>query len=136
VKHVKQLVDGSTITHLGHAAMVLALVRCNPPKTMPTSESLPLISPCWLNGLRYLLASPGHPKPTEDYIPLCISFAPIIFPDIKEFWVSKRARKAEMKFKLLKAWRIATEEYRKINNRPCPLSACIVLFEDLAKKMR
>lgn len=137
LQQVKKVVGSdSSITHLGHAAMVLALLRSYP-LLQPDMEAKPspLYSPCWLNGRRYLLSTAGHPNPTTDYIPLCISFAPILFADLRDLSLSLEAGKEEIKSKLVHASQIATKSYRKISNRKSILPECVVLFENLAKMM-
>ena len=137
LQQVKKVVGSdSSITHLGHAAMVLALLRSYP-LLQPDMEAKPspLYSPCWLNGRRYLLSTAGHPNPPTDYIPLCISFAPILFADLKDLSLSLEAGKEEIKSKLVYTSRIATKSYRKISNRKSILPECVVLFENLGKMM-
>lgn len=135
LKQVKQLTSGSTINHLGHAAMTMALARCNPPTSLATTDTQFLWGPCWVNGRRYLLAAPGHPEPTADYIPPCISFRPVMF-NINQLFAPKGARKADIKQTLFGACRYATAQYRMIVFDKCPLSACVLPFEGIAKKMR
>ena len=126
----------ANITHLGHAAMVLALLRFNP-LTEPLSMSpQPLHSPCWLNGRRYLRSSTEHPDPTKDFVPLCISFAPIIFPDLEEISLSLSANRADVKSKLVKACKVATKQYEIIKNRKSMLPECVALFDSFGEKMR
>ncbi|KUJ22961.1 uncharacterized protein LY89DRAFT_727749 [Mollisia scopiformis] len=110
----------SNITHLGHAAMVLALAR-----TLPTSCRT-LCSPCWLNGRRYLHFS------VESYVPICQSFAPVFFPEIS---LSADAGKEEVRDVLVEVCRVATIEYGKIKARKSMLPECVVLFEELGEGM-
>jgi len=118
----------SNITHLGHAAMVLALLRSAPLKSYPTAQSL--YSPCWLNGRRYL----QHPH-SKSHIPICLSFAPIVFPDLQELKVEKSAGKASVKQTLMNACGIATQEYMKIRERKNMLPPSINIMEDIGKAM-
>jgi hypothetical protein len=134
---VKQVVGPeSNITHLGHAAMVLALLRSSPLTNSPLMSPQPLYSPCWLNGRRYLRSSDAHPNPTKDYVPLCISFAPIIFPDLKEILLSRRADRAAVKSKLVKACKIATKQYGIIKSRKSMLPECVALFESFGENIK
>ncbi|KAE9380552.1 hypothetical protein N431DRAFT_325122 [Stipitochalara longipes BDJ] len=126
----------TNITHLGHAAMVLALLRLNPlspPKT--PEEPFPLYSPCWFNGRRYLLPIAGHPYPRTNYIPLCLSFAPIKFPDLRKLSLSPRASKEEIKFQLVKACRTAAKKYMKIGKRNNMFPTCVKMLESLGEQM-
>lgn len=134
---VKEIVGpGSNITHLGHASMVLALLRSSRLTNSSSTSLQPLYSPCWLNGRRYLRPSDANPFPTQDYIPLCISFAPIVFPDLKEISLSRSANRAVIKSKLAKACKIATEHYGNIKKQKSILPESVLLFESFGEKMR
>jgi len=137
VKRVKQIGGpDSNITHLGHAAMVLALLRSTQLTSSSSTSPQPLYSPCWLNGRRYLRTSDANPFPTQDYIPLCISFAPIIFHDLEKISLSRSANRAAIKSKLIKACKIATEQYGSIKKQKSILPECVLLFESFGEKMR
>ncbi|KAH7397862.1 15-O-acetyltransferase Tri3-domain-containing protein [Cadophora sp. MPI-SDFR-AT-0126] len=126
----------SNITHLCHAALVLALLRNSSPcssSSQPSSQTL--YSPCWLNGRRYLKPTPACPSPTTDYIPICLSFAPIIFNDIGELALSRTASRDEIREKLLKACRMATDQYVGVRERKSMLPGCVNLFEDIGRMM-
>lgn len=134
LREVKKVVGSdSNITHLGHAAMILALLRFNPLlSTITKAAPFPLYSPCWLNGRRYLF--PLFPAASVNTnIPLCMAFAPIIFPDLRDLSLSLEAGREEVKAKLVKACQTATEEYMKIKNRKSILPQCVVLFENLGR---
>ncbi len=137
LEKVKDMVGpNSNITHLGHAAMILALLRSSQLTSSSSTSPQPLYSPCWLNGRRYLRSSDANPFPTQDYIPVCISFAPIIFPDRKEISLPRSANIAATKFKLVKACKIATEQYGNIQKQKGILPECVSLFESFEEKMR
>jgi hypothetical protein len=82
------------------------------------------------------MSSFAHPAPMKDYIPLCLSFAPIIFPDLRELSIPRFAGQAAIKAMLAKACKIATAEYEKIKIRKSMLPECVLLFESFADKMR
>ncbi|KAH7346548.1 15-O-acetyltransferase Tri3-domain-containing protein [Rhexocercosporidium sp. MPI-PUGE-AT-0058] len=124
----------SNITHLCHAAMVLALLRASSISTS-ASATQTLYSPCWLNGRRYLSPTPPCPSPKTDYIPICLSFAPIIFTDLDELVLSSTATRCEMRDKLLKACRMSTEQYINIREKKSMLPETVNLFEDIARMM-
>ncbi len=133
---IKQIVGpDSNITHLCHAAMVLAMLRSNPLRASPSSGPISLYSPCWLNGRRYLRSCSDKPSPTVSYIPNCLSFAPIIFKDLQDFILPLSAPKPEIRSMLIRTCRVATMEYSKIKQRKSMLPECITLFEDLGQKM-
>jgi hypothetical protein len=125
------------ITHLGHAAMILALLRLEPlPLTNIPEVPCPVYSPCWFNGRRYLKPTGSQPDPLNNYIPLCLSFAPIEFPDLRKLSLSARAEKEEIKTQLVKACRIATERYMNIGKGKDMFSTCVELLEEYGERMR
>lgn len=124
----------SNITHLCHAAVVLALLRVSPPSST-TSKSQTLYSPCWLNGRRYLKPAPTCPSPSTQYIPICLSFAPITFTNLLELALSSTATQDETREKLLRACHVATEQYIGIRERKSMLPECVNLFEDIGQMM-
>ena len=155
-----------TITHLGHAAMVLAMLRSNPlPRSSAQGQPVPLYSPCWFNGRKYITGAQGvasgplppplllglnfkgvavtqpsvqavQRDPSANYTPLCLSFAPIKFPDLKELSLSSEADDEEIMPLLVKACWIASKQYAKIGKGKNMLTTCVELFEDLGKEKR
>lgn len=133
VQEVKRITSpNANITHLGHAAMVLALLRSQP---WSQTSSQALYSPCWLNGRRYLRSSTASPIPTKSYIPVCVSFAPVIFTDLQNFSLPQTATKSEIRATLINACQMATAEYSKIRRRKSILPESIALPEELGRKM-
>ncbi|PVH84173.1 hypothetical protein DL98DRAFT_512580 [Cadophora sp. DSE1049] len=127
----------SNITHLCHAAMVLALLRACPPSSSSSSSpaAQTLYFPCWLNGRRYLKSTPTCPSPKANYIPICLSFAPIIFTNLTELALSSTASRDEIRKKLIKACCMATKQYIGIRERKSMLPECVNLFEDIGRMM-
>ncbi|KAH6679689.1 hypothetical protein B0J14DRAFT_581367 [Halenospora varia] len=126
--------QAANITQLGHAAMVLALLR----HTELTSENTTLHSPCWLNGRRYL----QYPDldlellpPTNSYIPICQSFTPIIFSDLHELVLSSYALQDEIREKLIIACKAATEQYSILKTRKSVMPQSIAVMEYLGSRM-
>jgi hypothetical protein len=131
-QHVKRIISpNATITHLGHAAMVIAMLRSNPPSTTCNI----LYSPCWLNGRRYLKTSPNQPSQTKSYIPICLSFAPLVFPDLHELVLERKATQEEIKRTLVKACRMSTNEYVKIKERKSMLPKNVAWMEEVGEQM-
>jgi len=130
VKHV--IGPSSNITHLAHAAMVLALLRAYTPGPNPKT----LYSPCWLNGRRYLRHITGQPDPEASYLPICQSFGPVIFPNLDDLVLPLQASRNEIKDKLIGTCRTATEEYAKIRARKSMLPDCVLLFEEIGRNMQ
>jgi hypothetical protein len=125
----------ATITHLGHAAMVLAILRRQPLPNSTSEDEKIFYSPCWLNGRRYLRPFKDHPNPKLSYFPLCMSYAPVIFKDLDELSLSMEATREETNKALLKACKIAGEQYKKIRDQKNILPGTVALAESLANEM-
>jgi hypothetical protein len=127
---------GTNITHLAHAAMVLAMLRIREAigETLDHGKST-LYSPCWINGRRYLRQAPSDPPPTKSYIPICQSFAPIIFPDLRALILPSLATETEIKNKLIEACRISTNQYSILKNRKSVMPETVALMEDIGRQM-
>ncbi|TVY39675.1 Trichothecene 15-O-acetyltransferase [Lachnellula occidentalis] len=130
ITSIKTISPAANITSLAHAALVLALLRSSPPPLPPT-----FYSSCWLNGRRYLRPPTPTTHPEKEYIPCCMSFAPIIFPDLSSLLLAKDASKNETKHKLKKACLVATSEYTKIRERKSILPEIVVLLETIGAAM-
>ncbi|KAF4610365.1 hypothetical protein G7Y89_g15755 [Cudoniella acicularis] len=120
----------SNITHFAHASLVLALLRSQPPSTYTTVPET-FYSSCWLNGRRYL----NHQRLEKNYVPICMSFSPIIFHDLQNLVLEKNAGKEEVKRKLVESTRIASGGYEKLKARKSVLPEFVALAEDLGRKM-
>ena len=127
----------ANITHLGHAAMVLALLRNTLLRASrhSSSDDLVLYSPCWLNGRRYIQCLDAKPSPKETWIPVCQSFAPIIFSNLHNLVLSLSATKAEIKDKLIQACRVAKDQYSIIKQRESMMPESVALMEYLGNLM-
>jgi 15-O-acetyltransferase Tri3 len=131
-QYIKRIIcANATITHLGHAAMVIAMLRSNP----PLANSNTLYSPCWLNGRRYLISSPNQPSPIKSFIPICLSFAPVVFTGLHELVLGQKATKKDIKGTLVKACRISTNEYLKIKERKSLLPENLAWMEEVGEQM-
>jgi hypothetical protein len=113
--------------------MVLAMLRYQPvSNTSPAAEKI-LYSPCWLNGRPYLHPFDGHPDPRRSYVPLCSSYAPVIFDNLDDLTLSLNSTQIETKDMLLKACRIAGDQYARIGERKSMLPEMVILAEDMAR---
>ncbi|RDL37251.1 uncharacterized protein BP5553_04684 [Venustampulla echinocandica] len=119
----------SNITHLGHSAMVLALLRSSP---SPSKGSF--YSSCWLNGRRYLRATPSYVVPGKAYVPICMSFAPIIFHDM-DLKLRDDTTDEELRNVLVRVCRVATEQYGRLSARKSILGEFAVVAEEMGRKM-
>jgi hypothetical protein len=126
----------ANITHLGHAAMVLALLRnATVPELQLVSENTVLYSPCWINGRRYIRNTDAQLPATKSFIPICQTFAPIIFPNLRDLVLHRNATQVEMKSKLLKACEIAKEQYGNIKRTKSIMPESVAVLEFMGSKM-
>ncbi|KAI9744846.1 MAG: trichothecene 15-O-acetyltransferase [Claussenomyces sp. TS43310] len=132
----------ATITHLAHAATILALLRCN---TLPnvgasnsneSSHSSTLFSPCWMNGRRYLIPDSRHPDPEHDYVPICQAMGQVVFQDLPFLATDRATPRAEVYSALLRACYQAMESYAEIKARKSILAESIPLVEYLGDQMQ
>ena len=113
--------------------MVLALLRCNPLPLKSLSQ-LPqqqhLHSPCWLNGRPYL-----HQPHESAHIPICLSFAPITFPNLRQLTLERDATKSSIRQMLLSACATATRGYLQLKQRKNMLPPAINIMETVGENM-
>ena len=67
------------------------------------------------------------------YLPICQSFAPVVFDGLQELALNGLVERSEVRKKLIKACKVSTAEYGKIRERKSMLPECVVLFERLGK---
>jgi hypothetical protein len=118
------------VTHVGHAAMVLAMLQL---QILPSSGSdarYNLYSPCWLNGRRYLLPYGDNNAPLTSYIPFLVSYSPIIFRDLQDFVLRPDTHYSETREMLLKASHMAGEEYGSLKEKKSVLPEMIAIVEE------
>lgn len=135
---IKNAVPEANITHLGHASMVLALLRANPlPLTAPPSaQTSTLYSPCWVNGRRYLKSSfHGHSQAGKSYTLICQSFAPIIFPDLQLLTLSHNSTPGNIRETLINTCKVAVTGYGELRKRLSVLPESVALMEYLGEEM-
>jgi len=124
---------GVTITQIGHAAMVLAMLRSQLLRDPPYLDSQDLYSPCWLNGRRYLRPFGERSDPRTSYFPLYMSYAPIVFRELQELVLPRDATKTEIKNKLCKAGAVAIEQYGKLRAQKSMIPKIVFPAESTAK---
>ncbi|RDW66084.1 hypothetical protein BP6252_09719 [Coleophoma cylindrospora] len=139
---IKQSISpAATVTHLIHAATILALLHLHPfPVTSKDEErSTTLYSPCWLNGRRYLSLSPTSPPSArrETYIPICQSFHPLIIPDLDLLseCVTSAATRAAKRELLISTCKHMQQEYQKLKERKGVLIEGVGLMEDVGRRL-
>ncbi|KAL8835235.1 MAG: hypothetical protein Q9170_003397 [Blastenia crenularia] len=130
VRAVKQrLGSGHTITHLGQAALLLALVKMNPPGPEVGNDQIWLCSTP-INARRFI----REPYQTyqKPYLPLCQANGFVIFEDIKSFAQEGERDDEKTKELLTKATRITKEAYSTILKRPHSLAIGTSIMEMIA----
>ena len=133
--------------------MIVAFLRMTPLPETSSSSPQPLYSPCYLNGRRYLRLPPepryqsrswkqpfGEQLLTfileKSYIPSCISFAPILFPDLRALSRVGTDGTVTARSMLEEAYKITRSEYGKIKARKNMLPECVALYERLGEDMK
>jgi hypothetical protein len=109
--------------------MLLAILRLNP------TEQQQFHSSCWLNGRRYL-DSPLHRDVKREYIPVCMSFAPIVFNNLASLIVDKNVSKEELKKVLVEAVEQANTEYKTLRETESLLTEFVGVAEHIGRSMR
>jgi hypothetical protein len=126
----------ASITHLGHAAMVLALLRNAPaPGLRLVSKNTVLYSPCWINGRRYIRNTDAQSPATKSYIPICQTFAAIIFPNLRDLVLHSKVTQVEKKVKLMKACKIAKEQYGNIRTAKSIMPESVAILELMGSEL-
>jgi hypothetical protein len=116
--------------------MVLALLRHTPvPELQNVTQNTVLYSPCWINGRRYIRNTDAQLPATKSYIPICQTFAPIIFPNLRDLAPHWTATQVEKKSKLLQACEIAKEQYGNIKRAKSIMPESVAVLEFMGSKM-
>jgi hypothetical protein len=109
--------------------MLVAMLRLNP------AQKQHFYSACWLNGRRYLKSSTGKDI-SKKFIPVCMSFAPIVFENIASLTVDKEASTEEVKTILLKAVEQANMEYKNLREKDSVLNELIGIADQIGRSIR
>lgn len=123
----EKLGQGHSVTHLGHAAMVLALFKSKPIAERPT-ESTSLVNLVCINGRRYLRTTYAKSKA---YVPMCRAFAAIEFRDVDRYVLSGGVGERELQPKLKIACEEARESYQAIRERESLLTEAFDVTEHI-----
>jgi len=117
-----------SITHLGHAAVILTTLKFKPPQDRPLDQKR-LFSVIPINGRRYLDAK--QPK-SADAIPLCRALSAIEFQDVERYIYSDDDSKEEVQAKLKIACEEARRSYQRIRDQKSLLTESFSVPEALA----
>lgn len=118
-----KLGPGFSITHLGHAAMVMTALKLKPLDERPSSNRF--ISPVFINGRRYLTLK----DPWKGYVPMCRAFGAIDFRDVARYTLSEKANKEEIQQRLKVACEEARRSYQAIRDQTSLLTESFAVTE-------
>ena len=115
-----------SITHLGHAAMVMTAVKFKPFQDRPSSDRF--VSPLFINGRRYL-----DPKgQSKAYVPMCRAIAAIEFRTVERYILSEDASKEEIREKLKVTCEEARRSYQAIREHKSLITESFLVAEFMA----
>lgn len=116
-----------TITHLGHAAVFLALLKTNPPPADATNAISLTASP--VNSRRFLREE--YANGTKTYYPLCQATSPLLFENIQSY-DPRDNDKEQLRENLARAAKVTKESYDSWINQPSFLPASISFMSLIA----
>lgn len=118
-----------SVTHLGHAAMVMTMLKFKPVSERPTHGDH-LVSPLFINGRRYL--DQGVPG-SHSHISLCRAFSAIEFRDVESYILSDNASREEVQGKLRLACAEAFRSYQAVRDQKSVLTESLSVAEHMAR---
>ena len=125
----EKLGEKCSVTHLGHAAMVMTMLKSKAVQERPKSNAN-LVSPLFINGRKYLDQDvPG----SQNYISLCRALSAVEFRDVEGYILSENASKEEVQAKLKLACAEAFRSYQAIRDQKSLLTESFSLVEYMAK---
>ena len=125
----ERLGNACSVTHLGHAAMVMTMLKSKPVQERPTHGDH-LVSPLFINGRRYL--DQGVPG-SQSQISLCRAFSAIEFRDVKNYVLSDNTSKEEIQRRLRLACAEAFRSYQAVRDQKSILTESLFMAEYMAK---
>lgn len=118
-----------SVPHLGHAAMVMTMLKFKPFEDRPT-HSGHLASRLFINGRKYL--DQGVPG-SQNYVSLCRAISAIEFRDVESYVLSDNASKEEVQGKLRLAWAQAFTSYQPVRDQRSILTESFFVADYMAK---
>ena len=118
---------GVSVTHLGHAAMVIAALRRSRPESQPSED--PLVCPLFFNGRQYLDLDGLN---SGAYLPMCRAMGFIEFNDLNTMSLPKLANEGETYGALIHACHQARNSYQQIKHQSSVLTESFAGSEYLA----
>ena len=116
---------GVSVTHLGHAATVVAASKSSEVGNRPLGDRL--VCPLFFNGRRYL-----EPDNSKQYLPMCRAMGFVEFHGLETLFPPKQPSQAETYKALIHACYQARDSYQRIHDQTSVLSESFAGSEYLA----
>ena len=132
LRYVKsELGSEATITHLAHAAMIVATLRlggqdASVEEGQHTSTSLSSL--CIINGRRFLSRDLELSK---RYIPICQALGEVVLPDPEQYHASENMHISQRRKQVTRAAKVIGECYHAFQERKSILTESVPLMEYL-----
>lgn len=123
----EKLGPDSSITYLGHAAMVLTMLRLKPPRDRPSDQNR-IVSPVFANGRKYLEIE--QPK-SANHVPMCRAMNAVEFCDVEKIVISNGSSHEETQQKLKRACEEARRSYQRIRKKNSLLTESFFVAETM-----
>ncbi|CAF9932534.1 MAG: trichothecene 15-O-acetyltransferase [Alectoria fallacina] len=117
------------VTQLGHAAMVMTMLKFKPVQERPT-HGAQLVSPLFINGRRFL--DQCFP-PSQNYISMCRAISAISFRNVENYILSDNESKEEVQGKLKLACAEAFRSYQAVRDQKSVLTESFSVAEHIAR---
>ena len=125
----EKLGKACSITHLGHAAMVMTMLKFKPAQERP-APGAPLVSPLFMNGRRYLDQDILR---SRSCISLCRAFNAIEFRNVEKYILSDNPSQEEIQGKLGLACSEAIRSYQAVRDQKSVLTESFFTAEYMAR---
>ena len=121
----------ATITHLGHAAMILTMLRGQIDDITSPGFNTSYFSPCWMNGRPYLCQD----KSVSSYTPVCQALGEVVLSDCEEYIMQMRQPTFKRRDTLIQAAKVVSQSYQALRRKKSILSESVPLMEWLGQEM-
>ena len=125
----EQIGEACSVTQLGHAAMVMTMLRFKPVQERPT-HGAQLVSPLFINGRRFL--DQRFPR-SQNYISMCRAISAIGFRNVESYILSDNGSKEEVHGKLKLACAEAFRSYQAVRDQKSILTESFSMAEHIAQ---
>lgn len=124
----KKLGKACSVTHLGHAAMVMTMLKFKPVQERPAHDAR-FVSPLFINGRRYL--DQGVPG-SKNYISLCRAVSGVELRDVETYILSDQVTEKEVQEKLRLACADVFRSYSAVRDQKSVLTESFCMAEYMA----